>query len=272
MLQRANQVLVIDDDEAAREILVDLLGRVGYHAFAAPDGRTGLELLAGAAVPPQAVLLDLRMPGIDGFEVLRRYRADGGQAPVIALSAMDDKESVVNAMRLGASDYLVKPIEPEELREAIERCSTAARPPVAEEIPAVVSAQRPEPVLPPTRESGAPPPAAPPPPGRRGPPSDFVSVSPAMMLIWDMVDRVAETDVPVLIRGESGVGKEGIARALHERSPRRGKPFVKINCAALPSELLESELFGHERGAFTGAVAQKRGIVEVAEGGTLFLD
>ena len=275
MLQRANQVLVIDDDEAAREILVDLLARVGYHAFAAPDGRTGLELLAGAAVPPQAVLLDLRMPGIDGFEVLRRYRADGGQAPVIALSAMDDKESVVNAMRLGASDYLVKPIEPEELREAIERCSSA-RLPASEEVPAV-AAPRPEPtVAPPIRDTGptgAPPPAAPPPiGGRRGPPSDFVSVSPAMMVIWDMVDRVAETDVPVLIRGESGVGKEGIARALHERSARRGKPFVKINCAALPSELLESELFGHERGAFTGATSEKPGKFELADKGTIFLD
>jgi two-component system response regulator AtoC len=276
MLQRANQVLVIDDDEAAREILVELLARVGYHAFAAPDGRTGLELLAGAAVPPQAVLLDLRMPGIDGFEVLRRYRADGGQAPVIALSAMDDKESVVNAMRLGASDYLVKPIEPEELREAIERCSAAARPPVTEEVPAV-AVPRPEPVAtPPVRESapsGAPPPAVPPPLGpRRGPPNDFVSVSPAMMVIWDMVDRVAETDVPVLIRGESGVGKEGIARALHERSARHGKPFVKINCAALPSELLESELFGHERGAFTGATSEKPGKFELADKGTIFLD
>src|SRR5882762_6470989 len=272
-MERPNQVLVIDDDEAAREILVELLGRVGYHAFAAPDGRSGLELLAGAAVPPQAVLLDLRMPGIDGFEVLRRYRAQGGLAPVIALSAMDDKESVVKAMRLGASDYLVKPIEPDELREAIERCSASVRTPGADEVPAVLPA-RPDPVpaVVVVRESGAPPPVAPAAGSRRGPPTDFVSVSPAMMGIWDMVDRVAETDVPVLIRGESGVGKEGIARALHERSPRRGKPFVKINCAALPSELLESELFGHERGAFTGATSEKPGKFELADKGTIFLD
>ncbi len=271
-MERANQVLVIDDDEAAREILVELLGRVGYHAFAAPDGRSGLEWLAGAAVPPQAVLLDLRMPGIDGFEVLRRYRAQGGLAPVIALSAMDDKESVVKAMRLGASDYLVKPIEPEELREAIERCSASAPAPGAEEVPAVAPS-RPDPVpaiL--VREAGAPSPVAPMAGSRRGPPADFISVSHAMMGIWDMVDRVAETDVPVLIRGESGVGKEGIARALHERSPRRGKPFVKINCAALPSELLESELFGHERGAFTGATSEKPGKFELADKGSIFLD
>src|SRR5713226_9736138 len=149
MLQRPNQVLVIDDDEAAREILVELLGRIGFHAFAATDGKAGLEWLAGAAAPPQAVLLDLRMPGLDGFEVLRRYREQGGTAPVIALSAMDEKEAVVKAMRLGASDYLVKPIEPEELKEAIERCSVS-RPPVVEEPQAasIIPAVRPsEPML-----------------------------------------------------------------------------------------------------------------------------
>src|SRR6266404_4410635 len=266
MLQPPNQVLVIDDDEAAREILVELLGRIGYHAFAAADGKVGLEWLAGAAAPPQAVLLDLRMPVLDGFEVLHRYRSEGGTAPVIALSAMDEKEAVVKAMRLGASDYLVKPIEPEELKEAIERCS-ASRPPPLEEPQAA-------PIIPAVRPSEAPPVVqqARVEPGRRGVPTEYVASSPAMLSIWDMVDRVAETDVPVLIRGESGVGKEGIARTLHERSPRRGKPFVKINCAALPSELLESELFGHERGAFTGATSEKPGKFELADKGTIFLD
>src|SRR5438046_7641115 len=149
MLERPNQVLVIDDDEAAREILVELLGRIGCHASAAGDGKAGLEWLAGAAAPPRAVLLDLRMPLLDGFEVLRRYRADGGTAPVIALSAMDEKDAVVKAMRLGASDYLVKPIEPEELKEAIERCSVASRLPAVDEpqaapiIPAVRPAEAP---------------------------------------------------------------------------------------------------------------------------------
>jgi DNA-binding NtrC family response regulator len=268
MSQRPNQVLVIDDDEAAREILVELLGRIGFHAFAAADGKAGLEWLAGAAAPPQAVLLDLRMPGLDGFEVLRRYREEGGTAPVIALSAMDEKEAVVKAMRLGASDYLVKPIEPDELKEAIERCSQA-RPSLVEDtiaapIPAVRPSEPPIHSRPPQlfADGGM----------RRGAPVDFVASSPAMLGIWDMVDRVAETDVPVLIRGESGVGKEGIARTLHERSPRRGKPFVKINCAALPAELLESELFGHERGAFTGATSEKPGKFELADKGTIFLD
>jgi two-component system response regulator AtoC len=263
MLEQPNQVLVIDDDEAAREILVELLGRIGFHAFAAADGKAGLEWLAGAAAPPQAVLLDLRMPVLDGFEVLARYRAEGGTAPVIALSAMDEKEAVVKAMRLGASDYLVKPIEPEELKEAILRCSVAR---VAEEPQAATIIPAVRPVAPAAIA------AARLEPGRRGVPTEYVASSPAMLSIWDMVDRVAETDVPVLIRGESGVGKEGIARTLHDRSPRRGKPFVKINCAALPSELLESELFGHERGAFTGATSEKPGKFELADKGTIFLD
>src|SRR5438045_2480959 len=266
MLERPNQVLVIDDDEAAREILVELLGRIGYHAFATGDGKAGLEWLAGAAAPPRAVLLDLRMPVLDGFEVLHRYRADGGTAPVIALSATDEKDAVVKAMRLGASDYLVKPIEPEELKEAIERCAASRPPPVEEPqaapiIPAV-RPMDPPPVAPPSRVDAS----------RRGVPTESALARPAMLGIWDMVEPVAETDVPVLIRGESGVGKEGIARALHERSVRRGKPFVKINCAALPSELLESELFGHERGAFTGATSEKPGKFELADKGTIFLD
>ncbi|GAC1341267.1 MAG: hypothetical protein NVSMB23_12600 [Myxococcales bacterium] len=297
MLQRPNQVLVIDDDEAAREILVELLLRVGYHAFAAADGRSGLEQLSGAAVQPQAVLLDLRMPGIDGFEVLRRYRAKGGTASVIVMSAMDEPEAVVKAMRLGASDYLVKPIEPEQLKDALERAVASAH--AAEAETAKAESAHAPPVQPPVATWV--PPSVPPAvreaagthgsaaavpaiaafverspsnasAGRRGAPADYVSQSPAMANIWDMVDRVAETDVPVLIRGESGVGKEGIARTIHERSARRGKPFVKINCAALPSELLESELFGHERGAFTGATSEKPGKFELADKGTIFLD
>src|SRR5207244_10867029 len=176
MQQRPNQVLVIDDDEAAREILVELLGRIGFHAFAAPDGKVGLEWLAGAAAPPQAVLLDLRMPGLDGFEVLRRYREEGGTAPVIALSAMDEKEAVVKAMRLGASDYLVKPIEPEELKEAIERCAASRPPPVEEpQAASIIPAARPS--EPPILATGRAAVDAP----RRGAPPDFVAASPAML-------------------------------------------------------------------------------------------
>jgi len=260
-MQRTKQVLVIDDDESVREILLEELARSGYHGIAAADGAKGLEMLAGAAVPPAAVLLDLRMPGLDGFEVLRRYRAKGGEAPVIALSAMDEREHVVRAMRLGASDYLVKPLEPEALREALDRVTQIPEPQIVEVVPeqTLTIISRPT-------DSGAyngP---------KRGAPPDFVSQSPAMTSIWDIVDRAAETDVPVLIRGESGVGKEVIARTVHDRSPRRGKPFIKVNCAAIPTDLLESELFGHERGAFTGATSEKPGKFELAHGGTIFLD
>src|SRR5437868_1408528 len=248
-MQRTKQVLVIDDDESVREILLEELQRSGYHGIAAVDGVKGLEMLAGAAMPPAAVLLDLRMPGVDGFEVLRRYRAKGGEAPVIALSAMDEREHVVRAMRLGASDYLVKPLEPEALREALDRVTqTAAQQEAAEAATAPTPAAK--------ASEG---PSAPAIQLRRGAPQDFVSQSPAMAGIWDMVDRAAEADVPVLIRGESGVGKEVIARTVHDRSPRRGKAFIKVNCAAIPTELLESELFGHERGAFTGAPSGKPG-------------
>ena len=260
-MQRVKQVLVIDDDETVREILVDELGRCGYHGVAVADGKQGLEMLAGAAVPPAAVLLDLRMPDIDGFEVLRRYRAKGGLAPVIALSAMDEKEAVVRAMKLGASDYLVKPLELAELKEALDRC-TAEILPELPAAPAVVV----QPAEPP---AGTMTPSTIP---RRGPPPEFISQSPAMTGIWDIVDRAADTDVPVLIRGESGVGKEVIARTVHQRSPRMGKAFIKVNCAAIPTELLESELFGHERGAFTGATNEKPGKFELADKGTIFLD
>src|SRR6202022_125159 len=184
MLQRPTQVLVIDDAEGAREILVELLERIGYKAFATADGKAGLEWLAGAAAPPKAVLLDLRMPVLDGFDVLHRYREQGGTAPVIALSAMDEKEAVVKAMRLGASDYLVKPIEPDELREAIERCGLSRPPPLEEPQAApIIPAVRP--VEPPAAIVQARSDAA-----RRGVPTEYVASSPAMLSIWDMVDRV----------------------------------------------------------------------------------
>src|SRR5438105_9965026 len=176
MLQRAKQVLFIDDDESVREILIEELNRSGYHGLSASDGRQGLEMLAGAAVSPAAVLLDLRMPEVDGFEVLRRYRAKGGLAPVIALSAMDEPEAVVRAMKLGASDYLVKPLEADALREALDRCTADA---TAFEPPAEI-VEVPAPIPVPERPLDGP---------RRGPPPDFVSQSPSMAAIWEIVDR-----------------------------------------------------------------------------------
>ena len=240
-------VLVVDDDPDVRAYLGDFLSAHGYRVQAAGDGEGALRALTEGATRPAVVLLDLRMPGIDGFEVLRRYREAGGDTPIIALSGLGETETVVRAMRLGASDYLAKPFEIDQLKDALVR-----------------ALRRPEPVP----EPDAPAPRA----RHRAAPADHVTASVAMERVWEMVERVAHTDVPVLIRGESGVGKEVVARQLHARSPRSARPFIKVNCAALPAELLESELFGHERGAFTGATSEKPGKFELANTGTIFLD
>ncbi|MHB1845910.1 MAG: sigma-54-dependent transcriptional regulator [Deltaproteobacteria bacterium] len=249
---RGSPVLLVDDEESTLHLLKEILEGRGHPVTLAGGGAQALALLQAGNVFGSAVM-DLRMPDIDGLTVLRRYRQTGGQTPVIMLSGAADAELVVKAMRAGATDYLTKPLVIEELVEALSRVERSApnvamvpsnplEPSTFKEVPA------------PLLDGG------------------FISESPAMQKIWEMVDRVASTDVPVLVRGESGVGKEIVARELHRRSQRRGAAFVKINCAALPGELLESELFGHDRGAFTGATAEKPGKFELADGGTLFLD
>jgi two-component system response regulator AtoC len=194
------------------------------------------------------VLLDLVMPEPDGFEVLRRFRERDPEVPVIVMSALSEAEAVVRAMRLGATDYLPKPFEVHELdlvlRRALERPGARAA-----EGARVARPAGPDP------ESDPPP-----------------TLSGAMERVWALADRIADTDVPVLLVGESGVGKDVVARRIHATSRRASRPFVKINCAALPGELLESELFGHEKGAFTGAHAEKPGKFELADQGTIFLD
>ncbi len=246
-MDRPTSVLVIDDDVDVRDYLTEFLTTEGFRVTTAADGEAALAALTEGPRRPALVLLDLRMPGLDGFEVLRRYRMNDQQTPVIALSALGEAETVVRAMKLGASDYLAKPFDVDQLRDALARVLAVASP-IATSVE-----------LKPERR------------GRLAPP-DYVSASPAMERIWEMVERVAHTDVPILIRGESGVGKEVVARQLHTRSNRNGRPFIKINCAALPAELLESELFGHERGAFTGATSEKPGKFELANTGTIFLD
>jgi DNA-binding NtrC family response regulator len=193
---------------------------------------------------PDVVILDVIMPELDGVETLRRYRGGGGKAPVVMCSALDEADTVVRAMRAGASDYITKPFNAEELREILERVSTGQR---------ATTVAKPS-------EARAP----------RG--ATSLGSSPAMRRVDELIDRIADADVPVLITGESGVGKDVVAREIHARSSRAGRVFVKINCAALPGELLESELFGHERGSFTGAQKTKPGQFELADGGTLFLD
>jgi DNA-binding NtrC family response regulator len=242
-------VLVVDDEEQVRTFLGELLGSSGYQVRCASSGSQALEMLSGGSF--DVVLLDVMMPEMSGLEVLRRYRASGGGAPVIVLSALSGAEDAMRAMKMGASDYLSKPFSSDELEDAMSRALGSRLP--ARQAPAAQA------VAGASREEAS---------GER----ILISHSPAMRKVRALVERIADTDVPVLLLGESGTGKEVIAREVHARSNRRNRPFIKVNCAALPGELLESELFGHERGAFTGATAEKPGKFELADQGTIFLD
>jgi DNA-binding NtrC family response regulator len=244
-------VLVVDDEEQVRTFLGELLGSSGYQVRCASSGSQALEMLSGGSF--DVVLLDVMMPEMSGLEVLRRYRASGGGAPVIVLSALSGAEDAMRAMKMGASDYLSKPFSNDELEDAMSRAVGASRMP-ARQAQAAQAAGAGS-----SREDSS---------GER----ILISHSPAMRKVRALVERIADTDVPVLLLGESGTGKEVIAREVHARSNRRNRPFIKVNCAALPGELLESELFGHERGAFTGATAEKPGKFELADQGTIFLD
>jgi two-component system, NtrC family, response regulator AtoC len=243
-MDHERNVLVIEDDAAARAPLCEFLASAGYEVRGAATGAEALEALAAA--PADALLLDLVIPEPDGFEVLRRVRERDPRVPVIVLSALSHAEDVVRAMKLGATDYLPKPFDPAELDLVLRR---------------VLEARRRAEVV-----------ARPPPDPEADPAAALPILSGAMDRVWELVERIADTDVPVLLVGESGVGKDVIARRIHAQSRRAGRPFVKINCAALPAELLESELFGHEKGAFTGAHAEKPGKFELAHQGTIFLD
>ena len=246
-------VLVVDDEESVRTFLSELLGSAGYQVRCAASGSQALEMLAGGSF--DAVLLDVVMPEMSGLEVLRRYRSNGGSAPVIVLSALAGADDAVRAMKMGASDYLSKPFGNDELQDVLARALGTRAPERQAVAPSIPPRAASPLVLDSTSDARV-----------------LISTSPSMRRARALVERIADTDVPVLLLGESGTGKEVIAREIHARSQRRGKPFIKVNCAALPGELLESELFGHERGAFTGATAEKPGKFELADQGTIFLD
>jgi two-component system nitrogen regulation response regulator NtrX len=235
-------ILVIDDDSALRRICLDLLTARGYSAFGAATVGEGLREFAERR--PAAVLLDLKLPDGTGLDVLRELQRLSPLTPVIVVSGQGDVSDAVEAMRLGAAEYLEKPVASDRLHQALARALAPL--PAREEPP-------PERTL-----DGA----------RYG----MVGRSEAMQRVYQLVDMVAPTRARVLISGERGSGKELVARAIHALSPRREKPFVQLNCAAVPAELIESEMFGHVKGAFTGAVAERRGTFESANGGTLFLD
>src|SRR6185295_17846833 len=239
------RVLIVDDDAGLRQSLGLLLQEAGYDVVGEGDPEQALQRAAGGSV--DLVLCDVRMPKMDGVTFLRRYRADGGQALLIMMSAYGSEDSALAAMREGAYDYLHKPLRPDEvtmtLRKAEER----------EKLRREVEALR--------TSLGA---------GAAG--DLVVCESRAMRDLLELASRVARHNTTVLITGESGTGKEVLARAIHRMSPRSENSFTAINCAAIPAQLLESELFGHMRGAFTGATADRAGLFELAHQGTLLLD
>ena len=241
------RVLVADDEKNLRDLIVRELERKGHEAAGVPDGRAALERLREDM--PDVLLLDMRMPRMEGIEVLRALGEMSEAPQVIVMTGFQDVANAVEAMKLGAYDYLTKPARIEELDVLIRKAAEKGR--LIRQNTVLRAQLDPEGV---TTSVG------------------IVTASPAMQEVLRLVDRVAPTDSSVLVLGESGTGKELIARAIHERSPRAKQAFVPIHCGALPREVLESELFGHEKGAFTGAVSFKPGLIELADGGTLFLD
>ncbi|HWP49845.1 MAG TPA: sigma-54 dependent transcriptional regulator [Candidatus Limnocylindrales bacterium] len=238
-------VLIVDDDAALRLILSDFLSQEDYKILLAKDGREALDLMKKQQV--DILLLDINMPGMTGMEVLEKVKELGENPLVIMLSALQEVKLAVKAVKLGAYDYLSKPVNLEELKLVIEKgLQHRQLERKAEHLEQKI------------QESWS--------------TEGLLGTSPAMKRVFQFIDKVARTDTTVLIQGESGTGKELVAYAIHQRSLRKDKPFITIDCGAIPEELVESELFGHEKGAFTGALQKKEGKFELAKGGTLFLD
>ena len=231
-------ILIVDDDAALRDALAEAVRDLGHNARLAASGEAALQVVGRETV--NAVFLDLRMPGIGGLEVLRRVRACPRPPPVTILTAHATATNTIEAMRLGAFDHLTKPIGRQEVARVLERMLASVAMPRNDLAPTEVET--------------------------------LIGSSEAMREVQKTVGIVADSDVTVLVTGETGSGKELVARAIHEHGHRRSGPFVAVNCAAIPSELMETELFGHVRGAFTGAVSDRSGAFRQAGNGTLFLD
>ncbi|PYM94674.1 MAG: DNA-binding response regulator [Candidatus Rokuibacteriota bacterium] len=238
-------LLVADDDPGLRESLERTLTREGYRVVLASDGRAALERVQAGGV--DLIVTDLRMPGLTGLELLRAAKAISPDVDVILLTAFGTVEEAVKAMKDGAYDFLTKPFRREQLLKLVDKA--LERRDLIEQNRALKQQ------LEDIRAKG-----------------QMIGASPSFRRMLTLVEQIADSSATVLIQGESGTGKELAARTIHERSARRTGPFVAVNCAALPDTLLESELFGYEKGAFTGAVGRKEGRFELAHGGTLFLD
>jgi DNA-binding NtrC family response regulator len=243
------KILIVDDEANLRKTLAEILRKRGYETLEAGDGSEALQLLGDTT--PDLIFSDWKMPKLDGAEFLQHLRSERRLAsiPVIVITAFGSSHSAIEAVRLGAYDFVTKPFDLEEIALTAKRALAHAS--LNRELTELKTH------LAGTNGAG---------PGR------LIGSSSAMMDVFKMIGKVAETDSTVLICGESGTGKELVAEAIHNYSQRKAAPFVVVNCAAIPENLLESELFGHERGAFTGAVAKRPGRFELAEGGTVFLD
>lgn len=237
-----SKILVIDDQKSIRNTLHEILEYEKHEVSLAATGPEGLELFAAHKF--DIVLCDIKMPGMDGMEVLQHLMEQSNDTPVIMISGHGNIDTAVEAIKKGAYDFIEKPLDLNRLlvtiRNAVERKDLVTETRVLRKKVAKTF--------------------------------DMVGESPAITAVKEMIDKVAPTDARVLITGSNGTGKELVARWLHEKSRRADQPFVEVNCAAIPSELIESELFGHEKGAFTSAVKQRKGKFEQANGGTLFLD
>ncbi len=240
-----NQILVVDDDESLRRVTEVQLLQSGFDVAPAASGQEALEILLEK--PVDLVITDLKMPGMSGLDLLKRIRSDFPELVVIMVTAFGSIETAVEAMRAGAYDYVTKPVHIDGLKLSIARALDHIR--LRQEVRALRTSL--------DRKYGF---------------ENILGRSSTLLSVLDMASRAAETSSTVLVRGETGTGKELLAKAIHFNSPRKERVFVTINCGAIPKDLLESELFGHVKGSFTGAVAHKKGRAEVADGGTLFLD
>ncbi len=239
------RILIVDDEAPLRQSLTLLLAESGYRIEA--EGNPVRALARAGEEPFDLILCDVRMPEMDGLTFLRRYRAEGGDALIVMMSAYGGEDAALEAMREGAYDYLTKPFRPDEVTLTVQKAEERER--LRREVQtlrATLGAEQAKDLL--------------------------VAESRAMRNIVELAGRVAAHSTTVLLTGESGTGKEVLARAIHQLSPRRAGAFTAINCAAIPEQLLESELFGHLKGSFTGATADRAGLFEATHGGTLLLD